>query len=247
MDLEFAEVCPLCGGNGSYYGEGGSRGEIVKTDKCVECGVIYQNPRMTREALDEYYSIGNYHATHGTALVTEINRTKYFFEVLNGMEILPYRVLDIGCGRGYLIRAIHLKYGSEVVGIEKRILPGALYDNLLTSKDDVEGKFDLILCIQTLEHLYDPQEELLWMASKLEPGGTILFDLPMDDKIYLPHVFVFNRLSSKTMLNRLGFKFLHLDFNKEAIFLIGDHYDKMKSDKIIGNIEASMSREGIYH
>lgn len=246
IDYEYADNCPLCGGEGKFYRNGGDPGEFVSTDKCQECGVIYQNPRMTRESLDEYYSKGNYHIEHPSTLVAEGERTMFFLKILKAMEILPYRALDIGCGRGLLLKNLRYQFGTEIVGMEKRILPGTTMKNILHGKEDIQGKFDLIFCIQTLEHMYDPQAELRWMAEKLEPGGTIIIDLPLDGKMYLPHVFVFDILSAKLMLNRLGLNYLHLDYPKRAIFLIGDDYHDMKSERVIENVSMFTLREGVY-
>ena len=233
--------CPLCGHGASFYRESAG----IKVDKCGECGVIYQNPRMTKEALDLYYSNGTYNRTYSSSLGSQRSRANRILSIIRGMEIFPKRCLDIGCSRGYLLKSLKEDYGAQVLGLEKYI-NGPVIDEIVQSKEKVTGKFDFILCIQTLEHMYDPQEELRWMVEKLDAGGTIVLELPFQEKIYLPHIYAFNTISARLMLKRLGLEYLYIEYETNGIFLIGEGYNRYKAERVIEIMDSYTMFDGLY-
>ena len=249
VDFEFAEKCPLCGGKGVFYKDGKetSTGMVVKTDKCLECGVIYQNPRMTRESIIKYYSSGKYHLTHPPGTDSEKARSNRVMNIIRGLEMFPSRALDIGCGRGLLLKTLQDNFNTEIVGVDLYKMAGLAIDKLVKRKEDVKGKFDLIISLQALEHAYDPQEELRWMVDRLDTGGTIILELPMKEKIYLPHVFNFSQMSSKLMLMRMGLKFIYLEYANNGMFLIGEHFANVRVTNLVSTIGADQVYEGMYH
>jgi len=111
-------------------------------------------------------------------------------------EILPLlpkkmeHVLDVGCGVGVTGAYLKEKMGAaRVSGIE--IVPAAavkakeVLDNVISidlnsseplpfSKND----FDLVLCLDVLEHLVDPWQALEGIVSHLKPNGTVIVSVP---------------------------------------------------------------------
>ena len=239
--MENVVNCPLCGGLASFYKEVNG----VKVDKCGECGVIYQNPRMTREALDEYYSSGQYYSEYCSGVPTPKIRVNRILSVILGMEMFPSRCLDVGCGSGYLLKGIKEDYNVQILGLDKYKNQPVIAE-IVQSKEEVTGKFDLILCIQTLEHMYDPQEELRWMWSKLDDAGTIILELPLRGKIYLPHIYYFNPISTRLMLQRLGLEYLYIEYQTNGIFLIGEGYNRYKAERVIEIMDSYTMFDGLY-
>src|SRR3990167_8191465 len=48
--------CNLCGGDAFFVlANRASNGHAVRTCLCKECGLVYLNPRMTKEGYDQYY------------------------------------------------------------------------------------------------------------------------------------------------------------------------------------------------
>jgi methionine biosynthesis protein MetW len=97
------------------------------------------------------------------------------------------RVLDVGCGKGQLLRFLADHFDAEGVGIEpdeQRVefarqlgitVHHGLFDTVPFSK---LGKFDVVLFCDVLEHLADPGAALQSALSLLRPGGYVLASIP---------------------------------------------------------------------
>lgn len=97
------------------------------------------------------------------------------------------RVLDVGCGGGLLSEAM-AAVGADVTGID---LAPAVLDvarlHLLESGHSVDyrqisvealaaerpGAFDVVTCLEMLEHVPDPASVIAACATLLKPGGTL--------------------------------------------------------------------------
>lgn len=97
-------------------------------------------------------------------------------------------VLDIGCGFGYVGRALKGRGAGLVEGVElnpraaseamhdlDRVLVGSIEDeNLMESL----SRYDCIICGDILEHLVDPWATLTHLRSHLRQDGRIVASLP---------------------------------------------------------------------
>jgi len=109
---------------------------------------------------------------------------------IDGLAPLPgKRVLDVGCGGGILSEAM-AERGAEVTGIDlsdKALKVAQLH--LLESGRQVEyrkvpvetlaqeqpGSFDVVTCMEVLEHVPDPASQVEACARLLKPGGHAFF------------------------------------------------------------------------
>ena len=98
---------------------------------------------------------------------------------------LRSRILDLGCGRGTMLRAF-ADLGFEVHGVEvtERAARGAdsrAVVHVAEKLSDVgfpEDFFDTVVIWHVLEHLADPRETLLEVHRILRPGGRVAIAVP---------------------------------------------------------------------
>jgi SAM-dependent methyltransferase len=117
----------------------------------------------------------------------------YFDFVRRDIEpLLPpaaERVLEVGCGAGATLawlrnggRAGHttgIELAPDAAAVARtrvdRLLEGAVEERL---DELAEQRFDLVLCLDVLEHLVDPWEVTRRLQRLLRPGGAIVVSLP---------------------------------------------------------------------
>jgi 2-polyprenyl-3-methyl-5-hydroxy-6-metoxy-1,4-benzoquinol methylase len=93
------------------------------------------------------------------------------------------KVLEIGCGNGFLLKELS-NYGGSCVGLEPgKQIELASQPNIELINDffpsiKVKGEFDLIIHFNVLEHLENPVEILKEQVKLLGPEGKIIFGVP---------------------------------------------------------------------
>ena len=109
-------------------------------------------------------------------------------------------VLDVGCGGGILAESM-AKRGAHVTGIDLGDKPlkvaklhlmesGATVDYRLISAEDLAQQqphsFDVVTCMEMLEHVPDPAATVRACATLVKPGGWVFFStLNRNPKSYL--------------------------------------------------------------
>jgi len=98
------------------------------------------------------------------------------------------RVVDIGCGGGILTEAIAAR-GGETLGIDlgdkalgvarlHKLESGTTADYRLVSAEalaaEMPGSFDVVTCMEMLEHVPDPAAIVAACASLVRPGGIVV-------------------------------------------------------------------------
>ena len=110
------------------------------------------------------------------------------------------KVLDVGCGGGILAESMALR-GAQVTGIDMGDTPlkvarlhamesGATVDYRLISAEELAeqnpGQFDIVTCMEMLEHVPDPGSTIAACSTMLKTGGTAFFStINRNPKSYL--------------------------------------------------------------
>ena len=109
--------------------------------------------------------------------------------ILQGTRLAGRRVVDIGCGGGILTEAM-AEAGATVTGIDMAEGPltvarlhqlesGVAVDYLQTTAEDLAteraGEFDVVTCLEMLEHVPEPYEVIRSCRTLVKPGGDVFF------------------------------------------------------------------------
>ena len=128
------------------------------------------------------------------------------------------KVLDFGCGGGFLISSFSQnidRYGVEINDVARSSAEEKGVKCFKRSADLPKEKFDLIISNNALEHTENPLQELKNLRESLVPGGKICLVVPLDNKIfaYKPnnkdyHLFSWSPMNLGNLLDCAGFKVL---------------------------------------
>jgi 2-polyprenyl-6-hydroxyphenyl methylase/3-demethylubiquinone-9 3-methyltransferase len=118
----------------------------------------------------------------------EINPLRVNFVDLHA-ALAGKRVLDVGCGGGILSESMAVR-GAEVTGIDMGAMPLKIaklhglesgihvdYQQITVEQlaDQQPDSFDIITCMEMLEHVPDPASIIQACAKLTKPGGQLFF------------------------------------------------------------------------
>ncbi|OGR04112.1 MAG: hypothetical protein A2284_09235 [Deltaproteobacteria bacterium RIFOXYA12_FULL_61_11] len=198
--------CYLCGADDTedflrvgdhYTGKPG----LFRFVTCKQCGLVYQNPRLTLEEVKEFYDdnyVSHRKTSENLGPLTPLVRHAMGAQDRAKVRLAQHyaqlgptsRVLDVGCAVGSFLLSLHDRCGCAVHGVDFKDLshfPG--FDRLhfhpgLFYEQDFQGlTFDLITMWHFLEHCYDPLRSLKTAGSLLRQGGRLLLEVPRLDSL----------------------------------------------------------------
>lgn len=141
---------------------------------------------------------------------------RFIFSLMN--DIAFKSVLDAGCGTGILLQQILEKYphvqvsGSEYspqgLEIARKRLPNGKFYVLDLSRDTLDERFDLVACIDVLEHIEDDYAALKNLAAMT--AGHMILSVPLGPLFQVEvermgHVHGYSRREIELKIREAGF------------------------------------------
>jgi SAM-dependent methyltransferase len=110
--------------------------------------------------------------------------TGYMRKILAMVENRPpMRILDIPAGNGLLARRLR-EAGHDVVRADiNRERPDYVYANM-EEELPFHEEFDLVICMEGIEHVISPQHLVEQFCRVVRPGGGVILSLPNVQSIY---------------------------------------------------------------
>lgn len=185
--------------------------------ECVECGLVYVNPRPTPEGMAPYYPEG-YHDQRDS----EAFARKYAVQLEFVPALTNERVLDVGCARGDWLHFLTNNYpGIESHGVdyytEEIAYPGIQFcKKELTHCGFEPAMFDVVTAWSVLEHVHAPGDYFAEISRILKPGGRFVFLVPNAESLYgkraykedTPrHLYHFSEKTLTAYAEKYGFEF----------------------------------------
>jgi ubiquinone/menaquinone biosynthesis C-methylase UbiE len=190
---------------------------------------VYVNPRPLPEEVEKIYTehTNPFDQEEYEGLDIEIHALRTLVSRIKALQPSG-KILDMGCGRGDFLR-IAKDNGFEVQGSDLSTADGPhpdipIFQGFLQDANFASESFDVIVTRNTLEHIFDPNEDLRELNRLLKPGGLLYVKVPHVKyeegwrckaffgfkTLFTPpvHLNHFSTNTLRTILHRNGFDFV---------------------------------------
>lgn len=209
---------------------------------CNNCDHLFTDYEPTLKEIEQIYS-DDYFFKGGVGYEDYtlekdmlIRRGEYYAEKISN-DILPGKVLDIGAAAGFLLKGFENK-GWYGIGIEPNKCMVDYGVNTLNidlrqgtiEAIELEDKFDLIILIQVIAHIYNLEKSIDKISKYLNPNGMILIETWDKDSLTSKlfgknwHEFsppstlnYFSKKTLKQLMNQMGLSLVTLGRPKKNI------------------------------
>jgi 2-polyprenyl-3-methyl-5-hydroxy-6-metoxy-1,4-benzoquinol methylase len=227
---EDIRTCPLCKYDRSkLFDTREFRGESVVNRLCLNCGLVFQSPRMTTREADAFYAReyrmlyeGSIEPTPNN-LQDQLGRAVSLYGFVHPFIDKITRHLDIGCSFGVLLNRFQEGYHCQAFGIE----PGDghrahaqktglnVHATLEAFEQENETPVDCISMAHVVEHLPDPVGYLSHLKeSLLTPDGWLVIEVPnlyAHDSFEIAHLVSYSSHTLVQTLKKAGFEIIKLE------------------------------------
>jgi 2-polyprenyl-3-methyl-5-hydroxy-6-metoxy-1,4-benzoquinol methylase len=242
MTQSSAQACKLCGHN--RFKTLFDRGFEVLL--CRHCGLVFL--AETDRDHGKYYSEEyDYRLDEAGRFAEDERHNEAVFRWVTRHLRDPegLKLLEVGCNAGFLLKKFQ-DYGVDVFGIEPNREAAAFARHvtgiqmieccMLEDVDEANGPYDVIIVIQTFEHLADPLNSLSKIRGLLKEDGLLFIEVP---NFYSPtgfylheceggrrpspnHLFIYSPRTLSAFVTRAGLSVRRLSCTLHDIRLIAE-------------------------
>jgi len=198
---------------------------------CRSCGFFYLSPRLKETAMIEMYKDDHYFESDTVGYASYVEQEQSLRATFHRLMVnLKKRnltgggLLEVGCGYGYLLEEakgffeprIGTEYSCQAIE-QARKRADHIYEGGI-DQIPANDRFDCIIAIQVLEHIYQPKSFMKDLYKHLKPGGKIVIVTPDMGCLWrrfmghrwpafkIPeHVLYFNRRTLGKLMGEVGF------------------------------------------
>ena len=235
-------ACIVCGGD-EFAAPHAKRLPWLKS--CNNCGLAMNRPQPTDAELESIYS-EDYYAGFGfddagESAFRRLKQAAYASLLAFAEARVPGgRLLDVGSALGDSLAAARRR-GWTAHGVEpnefavakaEEVAPAATFFGPLEAFSPPQCHFDLVTCLEVIEHLRRPDEALEMMFAILRPGGALLVTTPDSRSInarllgerwphfHIDHLWYFARGHLASLAQAHGAQLATLDTGIPGAFLV---------------------------
>lgn len=181
--------------------------------RCGGCGLIFPDPMpLPAGGAEQHYGMpaDEYFHQHDP---TEMERSAAsLLEKAAALTGVRGRLLDVGSGRGELLRAAKAQ-GWSAVGIEpsprfaddaSRHSGAEVRRQAIEDSGFADESFDAVILAGVLEHVYDPNATFREVARILRPTGAVFIDVPNEEGLYFRVGNLYQRLRRRDWVVNLS-------------------------------------------
>ena len=143
----------------------------------------YPTSNNSRDAVDAFFSDPNRVSEYLTN-----DRIAFYDEVAElvraRIAVAGRDVADVGCGTGHLLAKLDeaesragYDFSPAALSIARTVCPGAHFE-VHDIYDQPPGRFDIVCCCETLEHMFHPARALRSLWDMVRPDGVLLLTVP---------------------------------------------------------------------
>ena len=241
-------ACPVCSSkkklnilNINNWKKMDNKGKVYAINKkyciCKKCDLVYTNPTVDPKIFDKLYENSIVGSFFNSKNSKNSNKIKFFDNLIKKYISKKYKVLEVGCGSGVLLKHLSTKYKfkkKNLLGIEpskeifKKLIKNKFFKikNIFLDSLKQKKNYDFIVMDNVFEHFEFPRKSLKKISNILNDKGLIYISIPNTEKIKgvqddpFNHTCNYNSNNIRTLLNNNNFKIIKLSKDTNLINLI---------------------------
>lgn len=198
--------------------------------KCGRCGLVFSSPILPPGVISKLYRQSTCNYDDQLKYITD-TYMNLFNKISDQLPKNP-KVLEVGCGNGFFLKALYDKGIKDVWGVEPGMdmvkksaleLKSRIKVDIFKDRQFKYNSFDLVVCFHTLDHMIDPNAFVKTAYKILKKGGMVLVVVhdceglsvtlfgeksPIFD---IEHIYLFSKTTIRKLFNKGGFNQLEAE------------------------------------